>query len=131
MRRLTTILAIWLSLLGVAMPVLACSMGVNADGCCPVRTQSPCAGGAGGPQWNATVTLCCSAGPTSASGPFVGQSRNSQAPLHPGTPDQLVLSGRTTTNPDRAAAYRIFSSSIPAHRTDAALTYLRTGRLRL
>ncbi|MDB6104320.1 MAG: hypothetical protein JWO52_4319, partial [Gammaproteobacteria bacterium] len=27
MRRLTAILVIWLSLLGVAMPVLACSMG--------------------------------------------------------------------------------------------------------
>jgi len=35
MRRLTAILAIWLGLLGVAVPVLACSMGVAGDGCCP------------------------------------------------------------------------------------------------
>jgi hypothetical protein len=54
MRRLSATLAIWLSLLGVAMPVLACSMGVDADGCCPVRTQSAC-GGSGESQWNATV----------------------------------------------------------------------------
>lgn len=130
MRRLTAILAIWLSLLGVAMPVLACSMGVAADSCCPVRTQSPC-GGSGESQWNATVTVCCSAGPTFASGPSVEPSRSTQAPLHPGTPDQLVVSGWTTTNPVSSAAQRIFASSIPAHRADAALTYLRTGRLRL
>ena len=130
MRRLTTILAIWLSLLGVAMPVLACSMGVAADGCCPVQTQSPC-GGSGESQWNTTVTLCCSAGPTSASGPSVEPSRNTQAPLHPGAPDQLVIGSRTTTNPGSAAPQLNFPSSIPTHRADAALTYLRTGRLRL
>jgi len=130
MRRLTAIAAIWLSLVGVAMPVLACSMGVDTAGCCPVRTQSPC-GGSGESQWNATVTLCCSAGPTSASGPSVEPSRSTQVPLHPATPDQLIVSGWTTTNPVNAAARLIFASSIPTHRADAALTYLRTGRLRL
>jgi hypothetical protein len=131
MRRLTAILAIWLSLLGVAMPVLACSMGVAADGCCPVRTQSPC-GGSRESQWNATVALCCSAGPTSASGPSIEPSRSTHVPLHSGTPDQLLVSGWTTTNPASVAGQRIFTcSSIPTHRADAALTYLHTGRLRL
>jgi hypothetical protein len=130
MRRLTAILAIWLSLLGVAMPVLACSMGVAADGCCPVRTQSPC-DGTGQSQWNATVTACCSAGPTFAPGPSVEPSRSTQAPLHPATPDHLVVSNWTTTNPVNAGAHLIFASSIPTPRADAALTYLRTGRLRL
>jgi hypothetical protein len=130
MRRLTAILVFWLSLLGVAMPVLACSMGVAADGCCAVRSQSPC-GGSGDSQWNATVTLCCSAGPASASGPSVEPSRSTQAPLHPGTPHQLVVSGWTTTNPVNAAAQLVFASSISTHRADAALTYLHTRRLRL
>jgi hypothetical protein len=130
MRRLSVILAIWLSLLGVAMPVLACSMGVDADGCCPVRTQSAC-GGSGESQWNATVALCCSAGPTSTAGPSVEPSRSSPAPLQPGTPDQFVVSGWTTIKPVSAAAHRIFPTSIPTQRADAPLTYLRTGRLRL
>jgi hypothetical protein len=130
MRRLTAIAAIWLSLLGVAMPVLACSMGVAAEGCCPVRTQSPC-GGTGESQWNATVALCCSAGPTSASGPSVEPSRSIQTPLHPGAPDQLLASSWTTTNPSSVAAQLSFPTPIPTHRADAALTYLRTGRLRL
>jgi hypothetical protein len=130
MRRLTAILAIWLSLVGVAMPVLACSMGVDVAGCCPIGTQSPC-GGSGESQWNATAALCCSAGPTSTAGPSVEPSRSSQAPLHPGTPDQFVVSGWTTINPVKPAAHRVFPTSIPTHRADAALTYLRTGRLRL
>ena len=130
MRRLTAILAIWLSLVAVPMPVLACSMGVAGAGCCPVRTQIPC-GGSGESQWNATVTLCCSAGPTSASGPSVEPRRSAQAPFHPATPDQLVVSGWITTHPINAAAQLIFAASTASHRADAALTYLRTGRLRL
>ena len=130
MHRLTAILAIWLSLFGVAMPALACSMGVDAGGCCPIRMQSPC-GGSGESQSNATVALCCSAGPTSTAGPAVEPSRSSQAPFHPGTPDQLVASGWTTINPIKPAAHRVFPTSIPTLRADAALTYLRTGRLRL
>jgi hypothetical protein len=130
MRRLTAILAIWLSLVGVAMPALACSMGVDAAGCCPIRTQSPC-GGSGESQWNATVTLCCSAGPTSTAGPSVEPSRSSRISFHSGTPDQFVVSGWTTINPVNPAAHRVSPTSIPSHRADAALTYLRTGRLRL
>jgi hypothetical protein len=131
MRRLTSILAIWLSLVGVAMPVLACSMGVDAAGCCPVGTQSPC-GGSGESQWNATVALCCSTGPTSTAGPSVDEpNRSSRDPLHPGTPDQFAASGWITIKPLSAAAHLVFPTSIPTHRADAALTYLRTGRLRL
>lgn len=129
MRRLTAILTIWLSLLGVAMPVLACSAGVTGDGCCPARTQSPCGGGE--LQSNATIGLCCSAGPTSAYVLSVDPSRSVQSSLHPGTPGHLVGSGWTTTGPGSAAARLVFPSSIPTHRADAALTYLRTGRLRL
>jgi hypothetical protein len=130
MRRLTAIWAIWLSLLGVAMPVLACSMGNGEQGCCPVGTQSPCGAGSES-QWNPTVDLCCSAGPTSANEPSFEPSRNIQSPLHPGTPDQFVVGGGTTANTDSAAAQSLFPSSIPSNRADAALTYLRTGRLRL
>lgn len=130
MRRLTAILAIWLSLLGVSMPVLACTMGVAADGCCPVRTPSRCGGG-GESQWYPTIDLCCSAGPTSSAGPSVGPNRNFQSPLYPGAPDQLVLSGLTSANPGSAVAQPILPRSIPTLRADAALTYLRTGRLRL
>jgi hypothetical protein len=85
MRRLTAILAIWLSLVGVAMPVLACSMGVDSAGCCPVRTQSPC-GGSGESQWNATVALCCSAGPTSTAGPLSNPAVAAKLPFTPVRP---------------------------------------------
>jgi hypothetical protein len=130
MRRLTAILAIWLSLLGVAVPVLACSMGVAGDGCCPLGTESPCGGGES--QLNSTtVSLCCSAGPASASGPSVESRRTIQSPVHPGTPEQFVVSGWRTTHPDSATPQFIVQSSIRPHRADAALTYLRTGRLRL
>jgi hypothetical protein len=130
MRRVTAILAVWLSLLGVAMPVLACSMGDKGNGC-PVQTRAPCAGGVSELQSNATMSLCCSAGPTSAYVASVDPRRSAHASLHPGSPDQLVVGGWTTTNPDSAAARLISPSFIPTHRADAALTYLRTGRLRL
>jgi len=130
MRRLTAILAIWLSLLGVAMPVLACSMGAAGQGCCPAGTQSPCGAGRES-QWNPTVDLCCSAGPTSANATSAEPSRNIQSLLHPGTPDQFVVGGGTTANTASAAAQSLFPSWIPSKRADASLTYLRTGRLRL
>jgi hypothetical protein len=130
MRRLTAILVIWLSLLGVAMPVLACSMGAAGQGCCPAGTQSPCGAGSES-QWNPTVDLCCSAGLISANAPSVEPNRNIQSPLHPGTPDQFVVGGGTTADTGSAAAQSLVSSSIPSKRADAALTYLRTRRLRL
>lgn len=128
LRRLTAILAIWVSLLGVAMPVLACSAG---EGCCPALTQPPCAGGVGELQWNATVGVCCSAGPTSAYVLSADTRRSVQSSLHPGPPDHLAASGWASTEPGNTNARLILLSSIPTHRADASLTYLRTGRLRL
>jgi hypothetical protein len=125
-RRLTTILVSWLSLVGVAMPVLACSLGGTGAGCCPAQTQPPC--GTSEAQWSATVTVCCSAGPQSTSAVAVKPNRDVQSFFGSDTATLTIVGNWT---PGSASARAVAPSSIPARRADAALTYLHTGRLRL
>jgi hypothetical protein len=124
MRRLSAILAVWLSLLGVAMPALACSAGV-AEACCPVGKSLPCGNGIG-LQFTAPFSVCCSAGPTSTSALAVKPNRDVDSSLKFTTATLSAVSNSNTT-----AAQQFFPYSLPVQRADASLTYLRTGRLRL
>src|SRR5579862_637950 len=126
MCRLSAILAVWLSLLGVAMPALACSAGV-AEACCPVGKSLPCGNGIG-LQATAPFSVCCSAGPTSASALAVKPNRDVDSSLKFTTATLPAVSNSTA---DTTAAQQVFSYSLPGQRADASLTYLRTGRLRL
>jgi hypothetical protein len=125
MRRLSAILGVWLGLLGVAMPALACSAGVEA--CCPVGKSLPCGTGSG-LQATAPFSLCCSAGPTSTSALAVKPNRDVDSSLKFTTATLPAVSNSTADTP---AAQPFFPYSLPVQRADASLTYLRTGRLRL
>ena len=124
MRRLSAILGVWLSLLGVAMPALACSAGVEA--CCPEGKSLPCNGI--GLQATAPFSVCCSAGPTSTSALAVKPNRDVDSSLKFTTATLPAVSNSTADTP---AAQPFFPYSLPVQRADASLTYLRTGRLRL
>jgi hypothetical protein len=131
-RRFTTWLVIWIALLGTAMPVLACAAGDWGDGCCPATTNAPCAGGSSEVAWQTTVASCCSAAPTSAQGVSVRPGRDANASVQPsGSPEPFVAASWPTVGSGVATAPLTPRFAIPPHRADAALTYLRTGRLRL
>lgn len=128
LRLLTAILAITLSVAAMAAPVLACSVG---SGCCPTHTQPPCADGIQRWQGVATVDLCCGAAPTSTYAPIPEPRRVAQSALRADGPNHLVMGNSVTPGPRTAVIRPVFPTSIPAHGLNAALTYLRTGRLRL
>lgn len=129
-RRLTALLVIWVGLVGVAMPLLACSM-VDSS-CCPWQARSGCSLGDRELDSSATIALCCAAIPTRSQVPSVAPSRSSQ-PSGPatGSSDSLVASDWAPTGQGTAATRILLLSSLRTHPTDAGLTYLRTGRLRL
>src|SRR4029077_11752230 len=93
LRRLTAVLLIWMSLLGVAFPALACSLAASADCCGQAGTSSPCAGGAGFTQLpDVTTALCCSSG-NAASESVAIDSRGAshERDQLPSSPDPVVL----------------------------------------
>ena len=128
LRRLTAVLAITLSLAAMAAPVLACSV---ENGCCPAHTQPPCAEGIQHWQGIAITDLCCGAAPTSTYAPVPDLRRVAQSPLRTDSPSHLVMGNRVTSGPGTAVIRQVVTTSIPAHGSNAALTYLRIGRLRL
>lgn len=133
MSRFFIVSAIWLGLLGAAEPVLACVMNPPACECCPWGMQPSCDHDSGATASGVAARLhhCASvrmgdmlavAMPKSDAGfphgisgadnpPFIA-ARATDLPVHPDT----LISG---------------PQFIDFSRSDGALTYLRTGRLRL
>jgi len=125
LRRLSVLLLIWVGLLGAAAPAFACPMAAQHD-CCPPQAPSPCGGAP-------AEVICCVGTPASSQAVSVNSSRLlKEFPASPsGTPDLPVLPVWVASFPDLAHLYDMPASAPSAPRTDAALTYLRTGRLRL
>jgi hypothetical protein len=133
LRRLTAVVVIWMSLLGVAFPALACSLATSADCCGQPGTSSPCAGRASLPQLpDVTTALCCASGP--AAFPSVatdsGRALHERA-QHPSFPDPVVLIAWYATWSAAAPAPSIIPSLSRSPPSAAAPTYLQTARLRL
>jgi hypothetical protein len=127
LRRLTTLLVLGFVLLGTAAPAFACA---TKGDCCPEDTTTPCGGEGSGFITSAPLVACCVSPPQSASSISAlrnesGQQNNS------GSPDPVLVVAWLATFASRSP-----DSAIPSHfaaitRSDGALTYLRTGRLRL
>ena len=130
-RRLTAVLVISAGLLGLAHPALACSIDAFDTDCCSTGSRSPCDRGAVQPAVAMATTLCCLAGTTALSSISVDTARTSAAVTPDvSSPDPLAppagsLASRSSSVP------RAMNRSMGVGCKGAALTYLRTGRLRL
>jgi hypothetical protein len=132
LRRLTAVVIIWVSLLGMAFPAFACSLAASTGDCCgQARASSPCAGGEGFLQLpDATTALCCA----SAAFPSVAidSSRAShERAHHPSSPDPFVLIAWWASWSAPVPVRLVTPSLIRSQASTAALTYLYTARLRL
>jgi hypothetical protein len=128
-RRLAASLMLWVGVLALSSPVLACgaSMMPGRD-CCPEGTHAPCDNG-GVPKG---IAACCSAAPIVSQAAAVEPSRiQHEQPLNSGTPDPLILSAWFHTFDARAVPLLLIPWSEGSPARDATLTYLHTGRLRL
>lgn len=133
MCRFFIVSAIWLGLLGAAEPVLACAMNSRACECCPTGAQSSCRGDSGqaGAIRDAHQQYCASAPIGEMLEVSIRTGDAKLSPVAPGAANPPLIRAPA----DRclvfspALAYRPrFADSAPSF---GALTYLRTGRLRL
>jgi hypothetical protein len=133
LRRLTAVVVIWLSLLGVAFPALACSLAASADCCGQPGTSSPCAGGAGFVQVpDVTTAPCCASAPAAFPSVANDSDRASHGrDQHPSSPDPVVLIAWYASWSAPVPAPPIIPSLSRSPPSGAALTYLHTARLRL
>ncbi len=123
-RRLITSLTVWICLLGLIQPALACASPAD---CCPK-------GSAGGieqssvPGANAVDGCCCvqqarASSPWVAAQPLKAPDHRASPPASPGVEFDVLVSQRAATQ----AALLVRAD----YRSNHSLTYLQTARLRL
>ena len=130
LRRLVASLALWIGVLGVASPALACAAtaAVERD-CCPEGMPAPCNGGGAG---EFGEPVCCVSAPASSqvAAQVCSRSQHAREP-DSGPPDPFILSAWFEAFSGNGSAPLYIAPEWSSHRADAALTYLHTGRLRL
>ena len=135
LRRLTALAIVWVSLLTVASPAFACSLIASAMGdCCPEGAPSPCTGGEGFTQaLDGMPASCCASTHVSSAVMIVGSERAAHERGHLPRlfPHALVPVACTTRWMATASARLTPAVPIRSPRSDAALIYLHTARLRL
>jgi hypothetical protein len=129
-RRLAASLMLWVGVLALASPVLACgAVSTPVRDCCPEGAPSPCDNGGG----SQGIAACCAAAPIASSAAAIESSR-SQHERSPDSesPDPLILSAwfDTFVAPTAPEPLLYLLAGPPPGR-DATLTWLHTGRLRL
>ena len=134
LRRLTAVVVIGVSLLGAAFPAFACSLDASNSACCGQGgAPSPCTGGEGFvPALGVTAAICCASGQAASPNVAIDSGRTShERGHHPSSPDPYVLIARSAIWPVPVTASLANPSLIRSPPGTAALTYLRTARLRL
>lgn len=125
-RRLILIAGFWLGFLGVAQPLLACTMQPSRLNCCPAGVQVPC-----GPESPSQArSNCCTSAP--ATGPTLAamDAREVQPPGHgPGNLPASAIHNQWWAAPDTSIRVKRVSLTLPARA--GTETYLLTLRLRL
>lgn len=131
LRRLTASLVLWLGLVGVGLPVFACAAAAGPyEDCCPQGVPSPCTNSETAHDF-ATATLCCVAAPAPSQAVSVDAGRSApERELDSGSPDAIALPAWMDCSTG-AGLPEVRAPQVSASRTNAAQTYLRTGRLRL
>jgi hypothetical protein len=122
-------LVIWLGLLWVASPTLACARVADRD-CCPAGSTAPCEGT--GVDLSTVQALCCVSAPAASSTAAADTTRTTHVqPQTPHPPDPVAALAWFATLSSFSEPPPLTPPEIVAARTHAALTYLHTLRLRL
>ncbi len=123
MRRLTALLVVWVGLLGAIAPAFACAMPATGGSCCPSDAPAECR-----QAWEfERLETVPSPAPSKMISVEPAQKSQHDAP----SPESAVIAA---ASPYIASFERRGEFIAPAEsiaRTDATLTYLKTGRLRL
>ena len=130
MRRFIALLIFCAGFLGAGSPALACATAAAAGDCCPPGAPSGCTQAY--EQLDIEASICC----------FTAAAPSQLVAADRGHELQVVQLERRSADPIDAGAFApVFAAlrypthldvpAVSASPTDASLTYLRTGRLRL
>ena len=128
MRRFLALLMVWAGLIGAVGPAFACASAAAAGDCCPANAPSGCT-----PvyeQVGVELSVCCVSAAAPAQIVAAEPGRELQQGDR-GSPDPVVLITSSASSHDLRRAVRLAAPLLSAQFTDASLTYLHTGRLRL
>jgi hypothetical protein len=128
LRRLVAALVLWVGVLGIASPVLACtSMAPAESDCCPQGSPAPCGG-----DRSAALECCVAAPPAVTASPVAAKAEQLQIEPRSDSRDPVIPPAwLETSNPRGPPSLQFVAPERLSASTDAALTYLHTGRLRL
>lgn len=130
MRRFIAFLVLWAGLLGAGSPAFACARAAAAGDCCPPGAFSGCTQVY--EQLAIETTVCC----ITAAAPSQMVSAERGLELHAvqddsRSADPIAIVRTSISLADPRSSPRLNASDVSSARTDASLTYLLTGRLRL
>lgn len=130
MRRFLALLVLWAGLLGAGSPAFACATAAAAGDCCPPGAPTGCTQIY--EQLDIEAIICCVtvAAPSQAVTAEPGRQAQAAQREH-GSADPIALSAPSRSLQDLRSTTRLAASHVSAAHTDASLTYLHTGRLRL
>jgi hypothetical protein len=130
MRRLIALLVLWTALLGAGSPAFACVTAAAAGDCCPPGAPSGCSQTY--EQLDVVATICCITAPAPSQMVSVESGRERHVlQLDRGSPDPIVVVSKSDTLSEFQQRSHFTTPLVSSASTDASLTYLHTGRLRL
>ena len=130
MRRLLAMLIVWAGLIGAGAPAFACATAAAAGDCCPASAPSGCTSVY--EQVGVEATICCATVAAPSLVAFVEPGRQLQvAQCDHGATDPVPAVASLVSVADLRGPERFALADIASAPTDASLTYLHTGRLRL
>jgi hypothetical protein len=127
MHRFHALLLVFAGLIGAGAPAFACASAA-ADDCCPANAPSGCT-----PEYQqlgVEQSVCCATAAAAAQIVAAEPGREVQG-RNPGSPDPNVLPVSPASSLVSRHVGRPVAPLFAARCTDASLTYLHTGRLRL
>ena len=130
MRRFIAFLVLWAGLLGAGSPAFACAAAASAGDCCPPGAPSGCTQAY--EQLDIEATVCCITAAAPSQMVSAEPGRELQAVQDDcRSADPIAIVSTSFPLPNLRSPPRLNASNVYSAHTDATLTYLRTGRLRL
>ena len=129
LRRLTSLLVVWLGLLTVIVPTMSCAATASHGACCPAEGAPPCGGCPQERTPRVPGPADCVVLPVQAAVAAIATPHSPQQDLSPDLPAVAFVVFPAVASDFSPVAIRV--ERAPVFGDSAGFTYLVTGRLRL
>jgi hypothetical protein len=130
MRRFIALLVLWAGFLGAGSPAFACATAAAAGDCCPPGAPTGCTQAYD--QHDIDAAICCITAAAPSQMVYAERGRELQLVQDDcRSADPIAIVSTSFLPPDPRSTPRFDVANVSPACTDASLTYLLTGRLRL